>query len=143
VSEYKGCRFPEGLFYDTEYHVWVKLEGEEASVGATDPAQAYAGEIIYIKVKDVGTRLERGSIAATVESAKYMGPMRSPLTGTITNVNEDVRSSPSLINQDPYASWVFKIKPEKLNEELSRLQDAKSASQKYKAIIDEWGVQCR
>jgi len=58
-------------------------------------------------------------------------------------VNEDVRSSPSLINQDPYASWVFKIKPEKLNEELSRLQDAKSASQKYKAIIDEWGVQCR
>jgi len=141
-SSYKGCIFPEGLLYDLEYHVWVKFEGGVAVVGATAPGQAYAGEIIFIKIKDKGTTLERGAIAATVESAKYMGPMRTPLSGTITEVNEEVKNQPSLVNHAPYDNWVFKISPTKLDSERGLLLDTRSASEKYRSIIDEWGIQC-
>lgn len=141
--EYQGCRIPEELYYDLEYHVWVKIEDEEAVVGATDPAQAYAGEIIFIKVKGKGTKVQRGGILATVESAKYMGPMRSPLSGVITEINQDVASNPSRVNSDPYSNWVVKLKPENLQAELKLLTNGKEAAEKYRVIIDEWGVKCR
>ncbi|MEM0117371.1 MAG: hypothetical protein QXV32_02890 [Conexivisphaerales archaeon] len=141
-NEYKGCRFPEGLLYDVEYHVWVRLESDVAIIGATDPGQAYAGEIIYIKVKEAGTNLERGAIAATVESAKYMGPMRAPLSGTVVEVNPVIKAQPSAINSDPYSTWVLKIRPSKANEEKVHLLQAKDAAERYKQIIEEWGIEC-
>ncbi len=141
-AEYKGCVFPDGILYDLEYHVWVRLEGQTAFVGATAPGQAYAGEIIFVKIKDKGTQLARGAIAATVESAKYMGPMRSPLSGTIIEVNDAVRTQPSLINQAPYENWVFKLEPTRLKEEAPLLLDSATAAQKYRAIIDDWGIEC-
>ncbi|MEM1945676.1 MAG: hypothetical protein QXH12_04995 [Candidatus Caldarchaeum sp.] len=140
---YKGCNIPEDLYYDLEYHVWVKVDGDAVLVGATDPAQAYAGEIIYVKVKGKGTKVPRGGILATIESAKYMGPMRSPLTGVVVETNGEVVSNPSLINSDPYGSWVVQIKPEALEKELQLLTKGKEAAEKYRKIIDEWGVECR
>jgi len=140
---YKNCRIPEELYYDLEYHVWVRIEGEIVTIGATDPAQAYAGEIINIKIKEIDTKLKRGDIAAIIESAKYMGPMRSPLTGIIIKINEEVKSEPALINMDPYKNWVLKLKPENLNEELKLLIPGKEAYEKYKPIIDKWGIDCK
>lgn len=139
---YKQCVFPEGLLYDVENMVWVKLEGEVASVGATDPGQAYAGEILFIKVKEVGTTLKRGEIAATIESAKYMGPMRTPLSGTITSVNEALKAEPSRINSDPYGTWVFKLRPTNLQAEVGMLADAAAAYERFKKIMDELGIEC-
>jgi len=110
MKEYKGCKIPEELYYDLEYHVWVKIENDIAIVGATDPAQAYAGELLNIKIKDVGTKLKRGDIAAIVESAKYMGPMRSPISGSIIEINQNVSDDPTLINSDPYEKLGFKNK---------------------------------
>lgn len=130
------------MLYDLEYHVWVKFGGGLAVVGATAPGQAYAGEIIFIKIKDKGTTLERGAIAATVESAKYMGPMRTPLSGTIVEVNEEVKSQPSLVNQAPYDNWVFKLNPTKLDAERPLLVDSRIAADRYRSIIDEWGIEC-
>jgi|ADKI01.1.fsa_nt_gi Glycine cleavage system H protein (lipoate-binding) len=141
-NEYKGCRFPEGLLYDVDYHVWVKMESDVATIGATDPGQAYAGEIIYIKVKDVGTVLDRGAIAATVESAKYMGPMRAPLIGTVIEVNPIIKNQPSAINSDPYSTWVLKVRPSKPGDELKLLLDSDKASERYRSIIEEWGIEC-
>lgn len=140
---YKGCRIPEDLYYDLEFHVWVKVDGEIAVMGATDPAQAYAGEIIYLKVKPKGTRVQRGGIVATVESAKYMGPMRSPLSGVILEANEEVTSNPALVNEDPYTNWVVCLKPEALDKEIGLLVKGSEAAERYKRIIDEWGIQCR
>lgn len=141
-GEYRGCRFPEGLLYDVEYHVWVEMKEGVAVIGATDPGQAYAGEIIYIKIKEVGTILERGAIAATIESAKYMGPMRAPLSGTVVEVNQVVRSQPNAINSDPYGTWVLKIKPSRAEEETKKLLSSTEAAERYRAIIDEWGIEC-
>jgi len=113
-----------------------------ATVGATEPAQAYAGEVIFIKAKPVGTKVERGAILATIESAKFMGPMRAPLSGTVVEVNADVVSKPSLMNTDCYVNWVTKLSAEKPDEEMKLLTGGKEAAEKYKSIVDEWGVEC-
>lgn len=143
ASSYKGYRIPEDILYDLEYNVWVKVEGQTATVGGTDPAQAYAGEVIFIKAKPVGTKVERGAILATVESAKFMGPMRAPLSGTVAEVNDEVISNPSLMNSDSYVNWVVKVMADKLGDEMKLLVGGKEALEKYKPIIDEWGIEPR
>lgn len=138
---YKGFRIPEDLLYDLQFNVWVKVEGQIATVGATEPAQAYAGEVIFLKAKDVGIKVVRGAILATIESAKFMGPMRAPLSGTVSEVNKAVLATPSLMNQDSYANWVVRLSVDNLAEELKLLTTGKEAPEKYKAIIDEWGIE--
>ncbi|MDG6911224.1 MAG: glycine cleavage system protein H [Nitrososphaerota archaeon] len=128
------------MLYDLGFHVWAKVEGQVATVGATEPAQAYAGEVIFIKAKPVGTNVERGAILATIESAKFMGPMRSPFSGTVQEVNAEVIAKPALMNEDSYANWVVKLAAEKLDEEVKLLIGGKEAAEKYKPIIDEWGI---
>ncbi|SRR6266508_4232442 len=140
MGEYRGFRIPEELRYDVDYHVWARVEDGLVVVGATDPAQAYAGEIIHIGVKRPGTQLKRGAILATVESAKYMGPMRCPVTGTVAEVNEEITRKPALINGDAYTNWVARVKPEKLAEELALLVPGPAAAEKYRPIIDGWGI---
>jgi glycine cleavage system H protein len=142
MGEYKGCRIPEDLLYNLDYHAWVKIGDQIATLGITEPAQAYSGEVIFIKIKDVGTKLQKGAILATVESAKFMGPMRIPLSGTVSEVNSAVKSTPNLVNSDCYTNWVAKIKPEKIDDELKTLISAKEATERYKPIIEEWGVDC-
>jgi glycine cleavage system H protein len=141
MANYRGFRIPDDLHYDVGYHVWLRAEGDLVAVGATEPAQAYAGEIVHIGIKKVGTRVERGAILATVESAKFMGPMRSPVTGTIIEINQEVAKKPALINDDAYANWVARLKPEKLAEELALLTPGAEAAEKYKPVIDEWGIE--
>jgi glycine cleavage system H protein len=140
MAEYRGFRIPEELAYDLAWHVWVRVEGDVVVVGATDPAQASAGEIIHLSVKKPGTRLQRGAILGTLESAKYMGPMRCPVTGTVEAVNPDLAKKPTLLNDDAYANWVARIRPEKLAEELAMLTAGAVAAVKYQPIIDDWGI---
>ncbi len=140
MAEYKGFRIPEDLAYDLGYHVWARMDGELVVVGATDPAQASAGEIIHLSVKKPGTRLARGAILATLESAKYMGPMRCPVTGTVEAVNPDLTGTPTLVNRDAYQHWVAKIRPEKPAEELALLTPGAAAAAQYGPIIDKWGI---
>jgi glycine cleavage system H protein len=140
MAEYKGFRIPEELHYDLDYHVWLREEGELVVVGATDPAQASAGDIIHITVKKPGTRLARGAILATIESAKYMGPMRCPVNGTVEAVNEAVLKSPVTINRDAYGTWVARVRPEKLAEDMGALTPGAVAAARYKPIIDKWGI---
>lgn len=141
MVDYRGFLVPNDLHYDLGYHVWLRVEGEVVAIGATDPAQAYAGEIIHLGIKKAGTRVERGGILATVESAKFMGPMRSPVAGTISAINGEVAKKPALINADAYANWVVRLKPEKLDAELPLLTPGSTAAEKYKPIIDEWGIE--
>lgn len=122
--------------------MWTTLEGHVATVGVTEPAQAYSGEVIFIKVKPVGTRVERGAILATIESAKFMGPLRAPLSGTVTELNAQVVAKPSMINLDSYANWVVRLAAERLDDELRLLVAGKLAGERYRSIIDEWGIDC-
>lgn len=140
MADYKGFRIPDELLYDLGYHVWLRSEVDLVVVGATAPAAAYAGEIIHIGIKKPGTRLERGAILATIESAKFMGPMRSPVTGTVVEVNPEVARKPALINRDAYSNWVARLRPEKLDADRALLTPGLDAAGKYKPIVDEWGI---
>jgi glycine cleavage system H protein len=139
--DFRQLQIPEDLHYDVGYHVWLRTKVEIVAVGATDPAQAYAGEIVHIGIKKVGARVERGAILATIESAKFMGTMRSPVTGRIVEINQEVAKTPALINGDAYANWVARLKPEKLAVELALLTPGAEAAEKYQPIIDDWGIE--
>lgn len=140
MAEYRGFRIPEELSYDMTYHVWVRREGDLVVVGATDPAQGSAGDIIHMTAKKVGTPLKRGGILATIESAKYMGPMRAPVSGAVAEINADAIAKPTLINADAYGTWVAKIRADKPDEDLANLVTGAEAAELYRSIIDEWGI---
>ena len=113
--------FPENLRY-TKDHEWIKIDGDEATVGITDFAQRELGDIVYVEIESVGKDLKAGEIFGTVEAVKTVSDLFMPLTGEVTEVNKDIDSAPESVNNDPYGAWMIKIKftnPEEVNELLS------------------------
>ena len=96
----------EELLY-TRDHEWVKLEGNRATVGVTDFAQHSLGDIVYVDLPAVGTKIEAGATLATVESVKAVSEVFAPLGGAVVKINEDLPRSPESVNQDPYGQgWI-------------------------------------
>lgn len=92
----------------TETHEWVKMEGDVAYVGITDYAQAALGDIVYINLPTVGDDLNIGDEVCDIESVKAVSMLYSPVAGTIEEVNEELDSTPELLNQDCYQNWIVK-----------------------------------
>ena len=99
----------EGLKY-SESHEWVKVEGDIAIIGVSDFAQKEMGEITYVDVPEVDDEFEAGEDFGALESVKASSEMYSPVTGTVAAVNEALEDAPELINEDPYANWIIKVK---------------------------------
>ena len=96
--------------YYTETDEWVKIDGSIATVGITDYAQKKLRDIVGIELPQVGREVKMGEQVATVESVKAAADIYSPLSGKITEVNEELTTSPELINKDPYGKgWIFKL----------------------------------
>ncbi|VDK60166.1 unnamed protein product [Anisakis simplex] len=107
----------------TKKHEWVSVEDEIGTVGITTFAQEALGDIVYAELPDVGTELHAGDTAAAVESVKAASDVYSPISGTVTEKNEEVESNPSLINKSTYQDgWLFKLKVMNANE-LQQLMD--------------------
>ncbi len=86
---YRGCEFPADRYYDVERDVWVRRDEDGfVTMGMTDPAQAQCGKFVHIRFKAAGRMLQRGQSAATIESAKWVGPFPTPLSGEIIATNE-------------------------------------------------------
>ena len=101
--------FPEHLRYTAE-HEWVRMDPDgRAVVGITEYAQHSLGDIVYVELPRIGTRIEAGETAATVESVKAVSDVYSPIAGTINNVNEELNDTPELINEDAYKAWIVKL----------------------------------
>lgn len=142
---YRGCEFPEGLAYDVERDVWVRRDEDGCvTLGMTDPAQAQCGKFVHVRFKAVGRALQRGQSAATIESAKWVGPFPTPLTGEIVATNEAAFKQDILLaNRDPYeAGWLVRLKPTRLEEEWPELLSQEQAFERYKAKIAERKMQC-
>ncbi len=106
----------DGLKY-TETEEWVKIENDIAMIGITDHAQEELSDIVAVAIKEIGTRIKRGESIATVDAVKAASDIYSPLSGEITEVNQNVVSSPELINHSPYdQGWLLKLKIENPNE---------------------------
>ena len=102
--------FPENLRY-TKDHEWVKLEGDEATVGITDFAQQELGDIVYVEIETVGKDLNAGDVFGTVEAVKTVSDLFLPVSGSVTEVNPGLNSNPEAVNNDPYGQgWMIKMK---------------------------------
>ena len=107
----------------TETEEWVKIENDIAMIGITDHAQEELSDIVAVEIKEIGTRIKRGESIATVDAVKAASDIYSPLSGEITEVNQNVVSSPELINHSPYdQGWLLKLKIENPNEISSLLE---------------------
>lgn len=102
---------PADLKY-AKTHEWAKLEGDgTVTVGITHHAQDLLGDMVFIENPPVGRTLKAGEECAVVESVKAASDVYAPISGEVVAVNNDVEQSPEKINQDPYAAWMFKIRP--------------------------------
>ncbi|HEY7455692.1 MAG TPA: glycine cleavage system protein GcvH [Solirubrobacterales bacterium] len=102
--------YPEELLYHPE-HDWARIEGDEATFGVTWYAQDSLGEVVFYDPPEVGTRIDKDSSYAEVESVKAVSDVIAPLSGEIIEVNEELGDAPERINEDPYAGgWLVKVR---------------------------------
>lgn len=113
---------PDDLKY-AETHEWLRLEGETATVGISDHAQAELTDIVFVELPKVGALVAAKQPVAVVESVKAASDIYSPIGGTITEVNTALEANPALINTDPYGEgWLYRIRIE-AGEEIEQLKE--------------------
>lgn len=101
--------FPEGYRY-TKDHEWVRMEGDSAVVGITEFAQSELGDLVFVDLPKVGASVKQHGTMCVVESTKAASDVYSPLTGTVSKVNEELTADPGLINRTPYTDgWIVAI----------------------------------
>lgn len=138
-----GCDIPENLSYDVERDVWIRFDGDTATLGMTDVAQSRCGRLVAVHFKKVGRIIRQGKALATIESAKWVGAFPAPFTAEILEVNEAGFAEDVLLaNKDPYgAGWLVKVRPVNLEPE-HHLVTGEEAVRRYVARIEELEVRC-
>ena len=125
---------PQDLRY-TKEHEWVRLEGDVAVVGITAYAQEQLGDIVYVDLPEAGKGLKQMESFGAVDSVKTASDLYAPVSGDVLEVNETLKASPELVNQEPYgAGWMLKLKASD-RKELDSLMDA-AAYEQYLATLD-------
>jgi len=105
---------------------WARLEDDGiVVVGISDYAQDALSDIVYVELPEVGAEVSAGDVVGTVESVKAAADLNTPVSGEIIEVNEELEDSPELLNEDPYGTWIFKVKASDLSE-LDDLMDAEA-----------------
>lgn len=110
--------------YYTKEHEWIRLEGDVATVGITDFAQAQLGDVVFVEVPAAGTRVTQGGDAAVVESVKAASDVYAPVSGEVIEGNEALADDPSLVNSAPEGEgWFFRLRLSD-SSQLDALMDA-------------------
>jgi len=124
---------PGDLYYTNE-HEWLRKEEDGSiTVGITDYAQAALGDLVYVETPEIGQNIDAGGEMAVVESVKSASDVYSPLSGKITNVNENLANEPQIINLDPYGEgWIACIFP---SDEINNVMNA----DEYQQFLDDLG----
>jgi len=129
----EGNDFLEDIFYHRD-HMWVKFEGDKARVGYNDWAQEAAGKLVNLNTRKVGRSVKAGKTLGTVESGKWVGPLKTPVSGEIVEVNEEVLKNPSIINDDPYGKgWIALIATTDADDEKGDLIEGSDT-----ATLETW-----
>jgi len=124
--------FPATLKY-TKDHEWVKIDGNEATIGITEFAQRELGDIVYVDIPSVGKEVAKEEVFGTVEAVKTVSDLFMPVDGTVTAVNPALDSQPELVNSDPYGEgWMVKVTLKNAGDTDGLLNAAD-----YKAIVGE------
>jgi glycine cleavage system H protein len=100
--------YPTGYKY-TKEHEWISVEGTTGTVGITDYAQSSLGDIVFVDLPKVGDAVEAGKIFGSVESVKAVSDLYSPVSGTVTAVNEELKDAPEQVNADANTTWMMRL----------------------------------
>ena len=107
----------------TDQHEWIRLDGDEATVGITKYAAEALGDVVFVEVPQVGKAVKAGGEAAVVESVKAASDIYAPASGTVSAANDALAAEPSKVNDDPEGGgWVFKLKDVSMDE-FAKLMD--------------------
>jgi glycine cleavage system H lipoate-binding protein/TusA-related sulfurtransferase len=142
--EIDHCSFPEDALYDPDNFVWAKVEGDKlARVGINSVLSSLAGRLIKVSLKGINMNITKGRSLGTIESGRYFGVVRSPITGSIVEINDAVVNNPKLINEFPYTEgWVSVIKNEYLNLEIKNLSTIQSCRDIIRSQIQRLHTKC-
>jgi glycine cleavage system H protein len=123
--------YPANYRYTRE-HEWIELTGSIGAIGITDYAQNSLGDIVYVDLPKVGDAVTAGATFGSVESVKAVSDLFSPVTGSVTAINEELKDAPDKINEKPHEIWIIKVKLAN-PAEVNTLLDAAA----YEAFIAE------
>jgi glycine cleavage system H protein len=118
----------------TKQHEWIQASGTAATVGITDHAQEELGDIVFVELPKAGAEVTAGKTFGSVESVKAVSDLYAPASGTVTEVNGDLATSPENVNKDPHGSWMMKITLKNPGE-----LDALLSSTDYEKFVAEEG----
>ena len=123
--------YPQDCRYSKD-HEWIRVEGDQGTVGITDHAQKQLGDVVFLELPEVGRTLSANEVFGTVESVKAVSELLSPVAGEVVEINAALVKGPEAINTDPYgAAWMIKVKLADAKA-VSALMDAAA----YKAFVE-------
>ena len=123
--------YPANYRY-TKEHEWISVEGSIGTIGITDYAQNSLGDIVYVDVPKVGDAVAAHTTFGSVESVKAVSDLYSPVSGTVTATNEELKTSPDKINENAHEAWIIRVELSN-PAELDTLLDAAA----YEAFVSE------
>jgi glycine cleavage system H protein len=126
--------YPTDFKY-TKEHEWIKVDGNNATVGITTYAQESLGDIVFVELPKTGAELTAGKTFGSVESVKAVSDLYAPVSGTVTEVNGDLATSPEKINKDAHGAWMLKM----TLKDPGELSGLLSAADYEKFVSDEGG----
>jgi glycine cleavage system H protein len=125
--------YPSDFKY-TKEHEWIKVDGAAATIGITDHAQNSLGDIVFVELPNPGAEIEQGKAFGTVESVKAVSDLYAPVSGTVTEINQELATAPEKVNQDAHTAWMVKItvkNPAELNALLSSADYEKFVAEEH------------
>lgn len=122
--------FPSNLKYTRE-HEWIRVEGSLGWIGITEYAQSELGDVVFVELPAVGTKLDQGKSFGTIEAVKAVSDLYAPVSGEVVELNKKIQETPEVVNKEPYeGGWMLKVKLTDPSE-IKGLMDAEA----YKKLI--------
>lgn len=136
-----NCVLPENLVYDVEEDLWAEPGDDGVTIGMTDHSQTIAGNIMHVNFRvDPGDRVDAGDSLATIEAAKWIGVVKAPFTGTVTDTNDSIVDDAELVNRSPYhRGWVVEMESE-TEDALDGFVAVGEAQERYREKMDRMGL---
>ncbi len=125
--------YPADFKY-TKEHEWIKVQGNTGTIGITDHAQNSLGDIVFVELPKIGAELKAGNSFGTVESVKAVSDLFAPVSGTVTEINNDLTTAPEKVNSDAHSAWMVKINlkdPSEVNGLLSAADYEKFVAEEH------------
>ena len=123
--------YPSDLKY-TKEHEWIRVDGTTGAIGITDFAQQQLGDVVYVELPEIGSKMTAGQVFGTIESVKAVSELFAPVSGEVVDTNGSLKDRPDHVNSKPHETWMVKVKMTNSGE-LASLMDAGA----YQALIQK------